>query len=181
VKFSKESVRSSRGLIICERSREKGWTEKRKRRFPARRLCGVTALHHVKHHAFSRRQLKPGTKRVVLAVHYHPKDKQSHCIMSKELGVEKHKLSCLDEIAVESEPPYTVFSNRDKLVITIIIGIGMFFSPFTANVYFPALSAIQASLHTTPQMINLTMTIYIIFQGLTPTFFGGSKLLIATE
>ncbi|KAI7871673.1 major facilitator superfamily domain-containing protein [Spinellus fusiger] len=48
-----------------------------------------------------------------------------------------------------------------------------FFSPFSANIYFPALNMIQQDLHTTTDLINLTVTVYMVFQGVSPSFWGG--------
>ncbi|KAG9792292.1 hypothetical protein KCU88_g907, partial [Aureobasidium melanogenum] len=47
-----------------------------------------------------------------------------------------------------------------------------FFSPVSANIYFPALNPLAQDLHVSDTLINLTLTSYMIFQGLAPTFFG---------
>ena len=39
------------------------------------------------------------------------------------------------------------------------------FSPLTANSYFPAIPTIAAEFHKSTELINLTVTVYIIFQG----------------
>jgi len=69
-----------------------------------------------------------------------------------------------------SGPPYTVFSKNKK---RFIIGMAMmagFFSPFSANIYFPALNVIAADLNVTNALVSLTLTTYMIFQGLAPTY-----------
>lgn len=48
----------------------------------------------------------------------------------------------------------------------------MFFSPLCANIYISCLPALKKATNTTPQLINLTVTIYLIFQGIAPAFFG---------
>jgi multidrug resistance protein len=48
----------------------------------------------------------------------------------------------------------------------------MFFSPFCANIYIACLPTLEKAMNTTPQMINLTVTVYLIFQGIAPTIFG---------
>lgn len=40
------------------------------------------------------------------------------------------------------------------------------------NIYFPALNPIAASLGVSVSLINLTLTTYMIFQGIAPTLFG---------
>jgi MFS family permease len=47
-----------------------------------------------------------------------------------------------------------------------------FISPMAANVYFPAIPAIAQDLGVSIAQVNLTLTTYMIFQGLAPTIFG---------
>ena len=68
--------------------------------------------------------------------------------------------------------PYSSFSPFQKRIITIFVGVGSLFSPMSANIYFPSLQQLQSDLQTSAQLINLTITIYIIFQGIAPAFFG---------
>lgn len=68
--------------------------------------------------------------------------------------------------------PYTIFSKSKKRLITTLIGISMFFSPFSANIYLPCIDALQHTVHTTPELINLTITVYVVIQGVAPAFFG---------
>lgn len=69
-------------------------------------------------------------------------------------------------------PPYSVFKGGTRTFIVTIITIGSLASPMTANLYFPALPAIAADLGVSIGLINLTLTTYMITQGLAPTFFG---------
>ncbi|KAK6829696.1 MFS transporter [Apiospora arundinis] len=48
----------------------------------------------------------------------------------------------------------------------------MLFSPLSANIYFPALGALQTELDATAQNINLTVTAYLIFQAVAPALLG---------
>lgn len=68
--------------------------------------------------------------------------------------------------------PYSAFSRRTKMWITIMVTIASVISPMTANIYFPALDSVADDLDVTTSMINLTLTTYMIFQGLSPTIFG---------
>jgi MFS family permease len=47
-----------------------------------------------------------------------------------------------------------------------------FFSPLSANIYFPALSYIAQDLHVSLELINLTITAYSICQCITPSITG---------
>ena len=73
---------------------------------------------------------------------------------------------------IPSGPPYSVFTKPQKLYIVIMAAIGGLFSPLSANIYFPALNAIARDLHVSNRVINLTLTSYMVFQGIAPTIFG---------
>ncbi|OAQ69106.1 chloramphenicol resistance protein [Pochonia chlamydosporia 170] len=68
--------------------------------------------------------------------------------------------------------PYSAFSRQTKLWITIMVTIASIISPMTANIYFPALDSVSDDLDVPISLINLTLTTYMIFQGLAPTIFG---------
>ncbi|KAF2140696.1 uncharacterized protein K452DRAFT_327498 [Aplosporella prunicola CBS 121167] len=69
-------------------------------------------------------------------------------------------------------PPHSVFSPAQRRWIVAIASVAAFYSPFTANIYFPALVDIAADLAVSSEKINLSVTTYMIFQGITPTFWG---------
>ncbi|KAL7938180.1 major facilitator superfamily domain-containing protein [Trichoderma chlorosporum] len=68
--------------------------------------------------------------------------------------------------------PYSIFSGRMKIWITIMATVASVVSPMTAHIYFPALDAIAEDLNVTNSLINFTLTSYMIFQGISPTIFG---------
>ena len=57
---------------------------------------------------------------------------------------------------------YSSFSTRDKRFIVFMATIAAVFSPFTAQIYFPALNAIAKDLHVTNSKVNLTVTSYMV-------------------
>lgn len=73
---------------------------------------------------------------------------------------------------VPSGPAYSVFSDRQRRFIVFMVACAGFFSPLSANIYFPALNALSRDLKVSNELINLTLTSYMIFQGLAPTVFG---------
>ncbi|CAK7239469.1 MAG: hypothetical protein STHCBS139747_000900 [Sporothrix thermara] len=73
---------------------------------------------------------------------------------------------------VASGPPYSVFSKGMKRYIIIMVTFTSFISPMTANIYFPALTPIAQDLGVSIGLINLTLTTYMILQGIAPTLFG---------
>ena len=76
----------------------------------------------------------------------------------------------------QAQPPsqdvYTTFSQREKYGLTLILGVTTITSPLTATIYFPLLPLLRAHFHTSAEAVNLTVTIYIIFQALSPLFFA---------
>lgn len=75
-----------------------------------------------------------------------------------------------------SPPPtpdlYTAFTRKEKRLLTLLLGIATTTSPLTATIYFPLLPLLRAHFNTSTQAINLTITLYIIFQALSPAIFG---------
>jgi len=53
-----------------------------------------------------------------------------------------------------------------------MVACAAFFSPLSANIYFPALTSLSQDLHVSNSLINLSLTSYMIFQGFAPTVFG---------
>lgn len=73
---------------------------------------------------------------------------------------------------VTTGPVYSAFSVWKKRYIVIMVTWAAFISPTSANIYFPALNPLQEELNVSTTLINLTLTSYMIFQGLAPTIFG---------
>ncbi|WVW79929.1 hypothetical protein I302_101900 [Kwoniella bestiolae CBS 10118] len=87
--------------------------------------------------------------------------------------------STQNEPVIQSPPataaataPYSSFSKKQKHLIIALASISATFSGFASNIYFPAIPTIAASLGTTEANINLTVTGYMVFQAISPTFWG---------
>ncbi|PQE17372.1 MFS multidrug transporter protein [Rutstroemia sp. NJR-2017a BVV2] len=80
--------------------------------------------------------------------------------------------SSIEVPQAELSPPYSIFVSRQKLAIITLASIGAAFSGLAGNIYFPAIPILSRSLNTTPELINLTVTSYMIMQGLSPTIWG---------
>ena len=72
----------------------------------------------------------------------------------------------------EVKDVYSIFSPAQKWYIVAMVSFAAFVSPTSANIYFPAINAIQKDLHVSATLINLTITSFMIFQGLAPSIFG---------
>lgn len=71
-----------------------------------------------------------------------------------------------------SNVPYSAFSKPSKRWITVLVALAGFFSPLSANIYFPALDYIAQDLHVSLELMNLTITAYLICQCIVPSVFG---------
>ncbi|KAH7930390.1 MFS general substrate transporter [Leucogyrophana mollusca] len=70
------------------------------------------------------------------------------------------------------ERPYSIYSTREKWFIVAIASVAGIFSPLTANIYFPAIPTIANAFHKSVELINLTVTVYMVLQGVSPMFWG---------
>ncbi len=59
-------------------------------------------------------------------------------------------------------PMHSVFSKNQKRFIVVMASWAGFFSPVSANIYFPALNSLARDLGVTSTLINLTLTSYMV-------------------
>ena len=67
---------------------------------------------------------------------------------------------------------YTVFSVWKRRTIITVISAAALVSPLTATIYLPLLPLLSNHFKTDIQAINLTITVYVIFQALAPLLFA---------
>ncbi|KAH8427883.1 putative MFS multidrug transporter [Aspergillus melleus] len=70
------------------------------------------------------------------------------------------------------EAPFSLFDKKQKALIVLLVSTAATFSGFASNIYFPALSTIANDLNVSVELVNLTVTSYLIFQGLAPSLWG---------
>ncbi|KAH7930389.1 MFS general substrate transporter [Leucogyrophana mollusca] len=75
-------------------------------------------------------------------------------------------------VPIEQEKPYSIYTTPEKWVIVAIASLAGLFSPLTANIYFPAIPTIANAFHKSVELINLTVTVYMVLQGVSPMFWG---------
>jgi multidrug resistance protein len=96
---------------------------------------------------------------------HHPED--------EEKKVESHsQILAPIPLSLSSNQPYTVFTSRQITFIIFIAAFAGLMSPLSATTYFPALNILAHDLKVSNASINLTVTTYMIFQGLVPAIFG---------
>lgn len=71
--------------------------------------------------------------------------------------------------------PYTLFTNWERRTIVILIAWAGWFSTLSSFIYYPAISVIADDLHTSVQLINLTVTSYMIVSGVAPALAGDAS------
>ncbi|KAF2765115.1 MFS general substrate transporter [Teratosphaeria nubilosa] len=64
------------------------------------------------------------------------------------------------------------YSKREQWIIVSIVALAGLFSPLPANIFFPAIPQLAADFHRSTEDINLTVTIYLVFQGISPMLWG---------
>ncbi|KAI9858592.1 MAG: hypothetical protein M1813_007397 [Trichoglossum hirsutum] len=68
--------------------------------------------------------------------------------------------------------PYTVFTRQERIILTYLLGFTCLASSLTATIYFPLIPVLSAHYHVSTQAINLTITLYVVFQALSPAVFA---------
>lgn len=80
--------------------------------------------------------------------------------------------SCVRKAETDQAPLHSVFTRRQKLFVVTMTALASFFSPLSGQIYFPAIPQLADDYHTSTGKINLTITTYMILQGLAPTVMG---------
>ncbi|KAK9237466.1 major facilitator superfamily domain-containing protein [Lipomyces kononenkoae] len=68
---------------------------------------------------------------------------------------------------------YSVFTVPQKRLIIAAASLTAFFSPLSSSIYMPALNTIASDLNVSPTQINLSVTTYLIVQGVAPMMIAG--------
>ncbi|KZT55453.1 MFS general substrate transporter [Calocera cornea HHB12733] len=71
------------------------------------------------------------------------------------------------------EVPYSVYQPWEKWLIVVLTSLAAMFSPLSSNVYFPAIPVIATAFNTSIERINITVTVYMLLQGLSPALWSG--------
>ncbi|OAA79051.1 Major facilitator superfamily domain, general substrate transporter [Akanthomyces lecanii RCEF 1005] len=66
--------------------------------------------------------------------------------------------------------PYSTFSGFQKKNIIVMASVAAFLSPLSSQIYLPATQKIALEYGVSSTKVNLTMTVFIIMQGIVPSF-----------
>ncbi|KAK9350878.1 major facilitator superfamily domain-containing protein [Lipomyces doorenjongii] len=72
-----------------------------------------------------------------------------------------------------ADEAYSVFTVTEKKLIIAMGSLASFFSPLSSSIYMPALNTISSDLHVSSTKINLSVTTYLIVQGVAPMMIAG--------
>ncbi|RDW70508.1 uncharacterized protein DSM5745_08019 [Aspergillus mulundensis] len=80
-----------------------------------------------------------------------------------------HELS----LPISTRPsPFHILSSTQKWNLVIFVSLAASFSPLSSNIYFPAIDTISSDLGVSAELVSLTITVYMIMQGIAPSLFG---------
>ncbi|CZR61821.1 related to dityrosine transporter [Phialocephala subalpina] len=71
------------------------------------------------------------------------------------------------------EPPHSIFPKWQRVLYVYMASLAAFSSPVASSIYYPAMLTLARDLNTSLTNISLTITTYLIFQGVAPTIVGG--------
>ncbi|KAK6849086.1 MFS general substrate transporter [Apiospora arundinis] len=95
-------------------------------------------------------------------------------ISTEPIGGE-NVLESKNRVAAErgtSPTRYSLLSRAQIRWIALLVGVATMFSPLTANIYLPCVPLLQQDYETTLQLINTTITAYVLVQSIAPAFFS---------
>ncbi|KAB8261258.1 major facilitator superfamily domain-containing protein [Aspergillus pseudonomiae] len=76
------------------------------------------------------------------------------------------------ETDAKDDAPYCSLSERRKISVMLTASFSGIISPISASIYYPALPSLAKDMHVSISLINLTITTYLILQGISPSFTG---------
>ncbi|THX85877.1 citrate synthase [Aureobasidium pullulans] len=85
---------------------------------------------------------------------------------------EQNVVSTIEQPTDDNEV-YSVFTPTQKKLIVLTASLAGFFSPLSGSIYYPSLNTIAEDLGITATKVNLTVTTYMIVQGLAPMLTAG--------
>lgn len=68
--------------------------------------------------------------------------------------------------------PYTVFTINQRRYLVYLLGYLTLASSLTATIYLPLISLLSVQYNVSIQAINLTVTLYVVCQAISPAFFA---------
>ncbi|KAI8977257.1 major facilitator superfamily domain-containing protein [Mycotypha africana] len=93
------------------------------------------------------------------------------------VNIDIEKYSIQDAVTEEDKgesvkEPYSIFTTPQLIRMLTICSLTAMISPLTASIYLPAVLQIENEMKISTEQVNLTITVYMVFQAVSPTFWG---------
>ncbi|KAG8724246.1 hypothetical protein FRC12_015323 [Ceratobasidium sp. 428] len=72
----------------------------------------------------------------------------------------------------EPEKAYSIYTKREKWYMVAMVALAGLFSSLAVALYFPAIPTLAAAFGKSTELINLTVTIFMVLQGISPMAWG---------
>jgi hypothetical protein len=109
----------------------------------------------------------------------HTRPCSTHEISEHEPQDQKNNLGQCQESLADSENlsedaalRHTIFSRRQRIFIVTMTAVVAFFLPLSGQIYYPVIPDLVVYYYIDVDKINLSITIYIILQGITAIIIG---------
>lgn len=88
-------------------------------------------------------------------------------------GDHKETIPIVDEYFRLYGCPHSRFSRYYKMLLVMQCASSGFYSSIAGAIYYPVMSELESLFNINEQMINMTVVVYFIFQGVAPSIMGG--------
>lgn len=78
----------------------------------------------------------------------------------------------MHQVSSQRMPDHTVFSVNEKYLLVFLSSSTAIWSSFGSPIYYPALQILEGYFHIDQELVNVSVVVYMVFQGLSPTFFA---------
>lgn len=72
----------------------------------------------------------------------------------------------------EHRSKHTVYSKREKYILVLLAASTAIWSSFGSPIYYPALQILEGYFDISEEMVNLSVVVYMLCQGIAPTIFA---------
>lgn len=93
-------------------------------------------------------------------------------ISGSQIDSEASSINAPEKSAAD-ESPYTLLSYSQKWGMVALLTMCTFWSSLGSPIYYPALKQLEKQFNIDENMVNVTVVVYLLFQGIAPTVSGG--------
>ncbi|KAJ5595272.1 uncharacterized protein N7459_001480 [Penicillium hispanicum] len=101
-----------------------------------------------------------------------PPNDRDQPVAGLSVGKEQLQANITPDADEDTRPVHSAFGKHQKRFIVLMVTMASFFSPLSGQIYYPVMPTLVQNYHLTNALVNLTITTYMILQGLAPSFMG---------